>query len=991
MMLMSINSIAYAQTKAATGNLHVEFHDQYGDKIYDYKENLSTTEKMYFNQIVSDDAIVQSSYLSSCQFTDGTNHKTIMTIKNTGENKYNSFADSTLTFDISENIDIRCEVLSLASYRDREHKIDYSNTWADSKNQSTAWLNVNDIRYKGYKVAAGTNKDAPYLIRTPQEFASLINPVNSRNLANKFIKLESANGLLDFSAHEWVSANLTANNLDFEGNGTVIKGITAHKFVKTPQRAIISHMGSSTPDNNNNILETNIYTLGLFGSLKDINLRDLVIDNPHFIPDYNTQDLEYFYEDGKNINIMNVSHAIGTLAGYTDSVAISNVKTVSPLINTELEKFSIPAEINYFLAWSSSNLSVVGGVVGYAAERSFLKNIGAIGGEVSDMSSGKEDDVYITEEMGGVVGSMYRAALSNSYSQKTKLNSIYDVSQMKFVGGIAGYSSVFNPLSPRDNGMCIINAYSTADIKLVKKIVRDQIDYNAAGGIAGYIDDTVYNNYFEGSVDVRSHDGYQQDKQSYGTFGVHDVLMDEKNLPQVVIEQNFTNTEKNVYEYNSKNSNYVRYLWDNVSHDAFYDYEKSLATNSTDANAIKNSLNEHRAEALSVMVDHYKKHDPEFLSQDVDLYVNPWEDGTAQNNNYPVFGFENSPTCSESKKAGIYPDCYTVAPDEDAKPQPCNPPLTGTKPNCKEPSKPIDIYTSSTPKVASVDSKTGKITDRRVGKTTITKKTYLDGKLTSTKNTKYKVTLTKKFKVSFTDLKTINKKTNPTRAASIKWLGEKGIAKCVDKNGKNISKCAYNPKSPVSRGAMSEFLWKLIKTPDIILSGKQKDQPKHTKESFLGEKDMKALKTSKKASEQIRYWAINYLMNDGILTSCYDKDTVLCPLDQLMKSGSMSFDDNVYLPKTSVDRSTMAAWMFNLAVQSGVVKKDYKPNPLIFSKKFKDVSLKTPNHNAIWWLAEQEITLGTKTSKGLYYKPNDTVNRGSMAEFLQKLYKTLTA
>jgi uncharacterized repeat protein (TIGR02543 family) len=89
-----------------------------------------------------------------------------------------------------------------------------------------------------------------------------------------------------------------------------------------------------------------------------------------------------------------------------------------------------------------------------------------------------------------------------------------------------------------------------------------------------------------------------------------------------------------------------------------------------------------------------------------------------------------------------------------------------------------------------------------------------------------------------------------------------------------------------------------------------------------------------------------------------------------------------YKPGNTVNRGSMVEFMWNLAGKPALTG-SVSPN------KFKDIaSLKKSNPNrakAILWAAEQGITTGSPActkATGCTFRPNDSVNRGSMAEFL---------
>jgi hypothetical protein len=200
------------------------------------------------------------------------------------------------------------------------------------------------------------------------------------------------------------------------------------------------------------------------------------------------------------------------------------------------------------------------------------------------------------------------------------------------------------------------------------------------------------------------------------------------------------------------------------------------------------------------------------------------------------------------------------------------------------------------------------------------------------------------------------------RKADIDWLTENEISVgtgCVNGGGK---KCKYSPSSAVNRGAMAEFMWKLMGRPEIT-----KPVPKIV--------DIEGFKKS----TPDRYTAIRWLASEWV--------TII---------GS----DGKYNPKKSVNRGAMAEFMYKLAGSPGVLTfgsmKDSHPSPAALTsmaKKFKSdktlVKLAKTNPNRyydILWMASVGVTTGSD-KKGTKYSPNQVVNRGAMAQFLHRLYK----
>jgi hypothetical protein len=163
-------------------------------------------------------------------------------------------------------------------------------------------------------------------------------------------------------------------------------------------------------------------------------------------------------------------------------------------------------------------------------------------------------------------------------------------------------------------------------------------------------------------------------------------------------------------------------------------------------------------------------------------------------------------------------------------------------------------------------------------------------------------------------------------------------------------------------------MWKILGRPNAGVNG-----PKFTVEAWKKDAVMKKFKTSKNSGENTRFNSIQYLTGLGIYSSI-TKNPI-----------SAKFD-----PAKSVTRKEMALWMYAMAGEP-------KYTPTAKDKKaFADIKTtdKSKAAKAIWWLSHNKIAFGSPVKKGkgkstttlYYYNPKNTVNRGSMAEFLVKLY-----
>jgi uncharacterized repeat protein (TIGR02543 family) len=183
------------------------------------------------------------------------------------------------------------------------------------------------------------------------------------------------------------------------------------------------------------------------------------------------------------------------------------------------------------------------------------------------------------------------------------------------------------------------------------------------------------------------------------------------------------------------------------------------------------------------------------------------------------------------------------------------------------------------------------------------------------------------YKSKFKDIS----KLNSSRQSAIQWMYRYEIT-----TGSPAGSRTYKPNGKVNRGAMAQFMHKL-------------------KGSLTTYKSTPTIKDISKLAKD-RQSDINWLAAEGI--------TVL--------------SNGKYNPNNSVNRGAMAEFLYKLAGSPKFTpsKSDYA--------KIKDLN-KVGNNagrkKAIAWLVKKNITV---LSNGKY-NPQNAVNRGSMAEFLQKL------
>ena len=94
-----------------------------------------------------------------------------------------------------------------------------------------------------------------------------------------------------------------------------------------------------------------------------------------------------------------------------------------------------------------------------------------------------------------------------------------------------------------------------------------------------------------------------------------------------------------------------------------------------------------------------------------------------------------------------------------------------------------------------------------------------------------------------------------------------------------------------------------------------------------------------------------------------------------------------FRPNANVKRGDMAAFLFRLAKQWGVLDASDTWQPSDETRgKFSDVNAGTSHAQAIWWMAEQGISTGwSLPGGGAEFRPNANVKRGDLAAFLGRL------
>ena len=97
-----------------------------------------------------------------------------------------------------------------------------------------------------------------------------------------------------------------------------------------------------------------------------------------------------------------------------------------------------------------------------------------------------------------------------------------------------------------------------------------------------------------------------------------------------------------------------------------------------------------------------------------------------------------------------------------------------------------------------------------------------------------------------------------------------------------------------------------------------------------------------------------------------------------VKSGGKLY----YQPNAPVTRGAMAAFLCRMAGSPKWTPPKASP--------FADVKPSNQFYPAITWLYSQQVTTGVPSAGKLYYQPTNSVNRGAMSAFMQRLSNTGT-
>lgn len=244
----------------------------------------------------------------------------------------------------------------------------------------------------------------------------------------------------------------------------------------------------------------------------------------------------------------------------------------------------------------------------------------------------------------------------------------------------------------------------------------------------------------------------------------------------------------------------------------------------------------------------------------------------------------------------------------------------------------------------------------------------------------------KKKGIKFTDLGNLKKK-QIIRYDDVNWLASTDItigSGCDDKSTK--TKCKYNPQSPVNRGAMADFMYKFNGQVDRGDLNTQKEWFKKDIATYI------LRKVTANGKLGWRYYNILWLAKTGVTKGC---------------SANKKGVPTKYCPKDTVNRGAMAEFMYKLIGSPNSVSKKIDGQMATYpDPNFKDpqddnktlknyeskvkydkvlLKFKKTKPQRYWsviWLIKYNITI-TQHAK---YNPSDPVNRGSMAQFLHRLY-----
>jgi hypothetical protein len=149
----------------------------------------------------------------------------------------------------------------------------------------------------------------------------------------------------------------------------------------------------------------------------------------------------------------------------------------------------------------------------------------------------------------------------------------------------------------------------------------------------------------------------------------------------------------------------------------------------------------------------------------------------------------------------------------------------------------------------------------------------------------------------------------------------------------------YRPGSPVTRAAMSAFMYRLAGSPSFTAPGNPTFGDVGTGHPFYAE--------------------IEWMAAEDITT------------------GTAASPKPLYKPSAAVSRGAMSAFMYRLAGSPAFTAPG--------NATFGDVNASHPFYAEIEWMAAEDITTGTPGSPKPTYKPANAVSRGAMSAFMHRL------
>jgi hypothetical protein len=198
------------------------------------------------------------------------------------------------------------------------------------------------------------------------------------------------------------------------------------------------------------------------------------------------------------------------------------------------------------------------------------------------------------------------------------------------------------------------------------------------------------------------------------------------------------------------------------------------------------------------------------------------------------------------------------------------------------------------------------------------------------------------------------------RSDDIIWMMDNHFAVGTLENGVTT----FRPDQPVTRGAMAEFLYNI--------SGRPHYEP--TKKEASKFKDISKLQPN-------RRHAIYWLAKTKITTGCNKKGDKFCPTNPVNRGSMAQFLMRMSKVKVSATKTSQFPDVFTGKAQTITY---VSPTGSVTQSKVNAVP--ADRVAAINWLFSTQITVGSQTTPAgqITFRPQDAVNRGSMAQFLKR-------